>query len=195
MSATLPASPIQGLHAVEITAGREPMLQRFFNDNPAYFLAVTGEPARAQEAQEEIDGLPPAGWHFSKKWLIGYADAQDRLVAIADVVADLLAPGVWHIGLFIVATDRHGSGDAQALYRGLEEWAVAHGARWVRLGVVEGNQRAERFWQARGYVQTRTRAGIIMGPRVNAVRLMVKPLGSETLDHYLTLAPRDRPED
>ncbi len=79
------------------------------------------------------------------------------------MVSDLLAPRVWHIGLFIVATARHGSGDAQALHRGLDRWAMSEGAAWLRLGGVQGNARAERFWASLGYFQTRTRSGITIG--------------------------------
>jgi hypothetical protein len=60
--------------------------------------------------------------------------------------------------------------------------------------VVQGNQRAERFWAACGYVQVRTRDGLQMGRRTNSVRVMVKPLDGGTLDEYLALVPRDRPE-
>ena len=114
--------------------------------------------------------------------------------AMANVVSDLLAPGVWHIGLFIVATSRYGTGDAQALYRGLETWAAANGANWLRRGVVQGNVRAERFWEALGFVQTRTRSGVEMGKLTNTLRVMVKPLASGTLEQYLSLVERDRPE-
>ena len=79
------------------------------------------------------------------------------------MVSDLLAPRVWHIGLFIVATARHGSGDAQALHRGLDRWAMSEGAAWLRLGGVQGNARAERCWASLGYFQTRTRSGITIG--------------------------------
>jgi GNAT superfamily N-acetyltransferase len=116
------------------------------------------------------------------------------MVAMANVVTDLLATGVWHIGLFIVATARHGCGEARVLYRGLEDWARSHGAAWMRLGVVRGNARAERFWESLGYLETRTREGIEMGRRVNTVRVMVKPLAGGTLEQYLALVPRDRPE-
>src|SRR5437762_12577940 len=50
----LPVSPIHGLHTVELTPDRAPELQRFFVDNPAYFLATSGEPAGPNEAYEEI---------------------------------------------------------------------------------------------------------------------------------------------
>lgn len=190
----LPASPLAGLKTVQLGADDEPLLQRFFEANPPYFLAVYGKPAGPDAARDEIRDLPPTGWSFTQRWLLGYATADGELAAAADVVSDLLVPGVWHIGLFIVATSRHGSGDAQALYRGLESWATGEGARWLRLGVVRGNARAERFWEAQGFVETRTRVRVEMGKRTNTLRVMVKPLSGGTLDAYLAAVPRDRPE-
>ena len=194
IATALPASPIAALRTLELDASHEPLLQRFFEANPDYFIAVNGEPAGPGEAHEEIYGELPAGMSFTKKWLVGYVDAGGALVALANVITDLLAPGVWHIGLFIVATSRHGTGDAQALYQGLEAWAKVNAANWLRLGVVQGNARAERFWEARGYIQTRTRDGVAMGKLTNTLCVMVKPLSSGTLEHYLSLVPRDRPE-
>ena len=190
----LPTSPLPWLRVVELGPGDAPLLQRFFEANPAYFDAVFGEPAGAGAARDEIRDLPPAGWSFTRRWLLGYAADDGELAAVADVVSDLLVPDVWHIGLFIVATSRHGSGDAGVLYRGLESWAASHGARWLRLGVVQGNARAERFWEAQGFVETRTRARVEMGRRTNTLRVMVKPLPGGTLDAYLAAVPRDRPE-
>jgi GNAT superfamily N-acetyltransferase len=193
-STDLPVSPIATLRTVELTPEFETRLQHFYDANSAYFDAVQGEPAGPNEAHETLHDELPAGWPFTRLWLIGYLDADDSLVAVANVVSDLLAPGVWHIGLFIVATARHGSGEAQALYRGLEAWAAANGARWLRLGVVQGNLRAERFWQTLGYQQVRTRRDVVMGQRKNTLRVMVKALGNNTLELYLVRVERDRPE-
>jgi len=115
-------------------------------------------------------------------------------MALANVITDLLAPTVFHIGTFIVATARHGTGDAQKLYRGLEHWSAANGAAWMRLGVVKGNARAERFWASAGYVPVRERHGIQMGNRTTTVRNMVKPLKGCNLEAYFSLVPRDQPE-
>jgi GNAT superfamily N-acetyltransferase len=190
----LPGSPIPGLRTVELVAGSEPLLQRFFDANPEYFLSIQGEPARPDEAHEEIHGELPVGWPFTKKWVIGYAGDDGALLAMANVVSDLLADGVWHIGTFIVATARHGTGDAQRLYRGIEDWAMANGARWLRLGVVQGNGRAERFWLSRGFVEARARDGVPFGRVTNTVRVMFKPLAGGSREDYLLLVPRDRPE-
>jgi len=191
---SLPSTAVAGLATRELGVADAPLLQRFFDDNAAYFMAVQGEPAGPSEARDEIASLPPAGWPFTRKWLVGYVEAGGRLAAVAHVVTDLFVPGVWHIGLFIVASSRHGSGDAQALIGELEAWARDSGAEWMRLGVVEGNLRAERFWAARAYLPLRTRGGVVMGARTNVIRTMVKPLAGGEPASYLGLVERDRPD-
>jgi GNAT superfamily N-acetyltransferase len=103
----------------------------------------------------------------------------------------LFAASVWQIGLFIVATARHGNGDARSLYRDMEAWMAANGAKWVRLGVVIGNTRAERFWERRGYRELRRRPGAIP---TNTLRVMAKPLTGEAIEAYLQMVERDRPD-
>jgi hypothetical protein len=193
-SPLLPSSSIAGLRAVELTAEWESRLQHFFESNPEYFIAVHGEPAGPNEAREEIHGEPPPGWSFTKKWLIGYVDTGESMVAMANIVADLLAPTVWHIGLFILATARHGSGEAQLIAGGLRCWAIENGAKWLRLGVVKGNSRAERFWESLGFQDARVREGVEIGKRKNSIRIMFKSLAGGTREQYLSLVDRDRPE-
>jgi len=113
---------------------------------------------------------------------------------MADLLSSLFVEGVWHIGLFIVATPLHGHGAAEVLYDGLEAWMIERGAEWARLGVVAGNTRAERFWERRGYREVRRRERIPMGRRVNDVRVMVKPLADGDIAEYLHRVARDRPE-
>ena len=193
-SSGLPPSPSPEWRVVELGAGSESLLQRFFEENPLYFESVNGEPPQPTEAHEEIHGALPAGWPYTKKWVIGYANAQGSLAAMANLVSDLIAPSVWHIGTFIVATSKHGSGDAHTLYQNLESWARGHGAQWLRLGVVQGNVRAERFWERQGFIETRVRSGVSMGKLTNTLRVMFKPLAGGSIAQYLALVERDRPE-
>jgi GNAT superfamily N-acetyltransferase len=185
---------LPSLQVIRLGAAEVPLLQRFFDANPAYFVAVHGEPALPHEAHEEIHGEVPADFSYSEKLVIGYRQTDGELAAMASLIVDLLAEHVWHIGLFIVASARHGNGDARRLHDGLEQWAAAQGAQWLRLGVVQGNARAERFWAACGYTQMRLREGLQMGQRTNSVRVMVKPLAGGSFDDYLARVPRDRPE-
>jgi GNAT superfamily N-acetyltransferase len=189
----LPASPIQNLSVVNLSDAGELALQEFFEANPLYFLCVHGIPAQAGEAHGEIYGDLPTGWAFKRKYVFGYEDSNGKLAGMGNVVSDLLAKGVWHIGTFIVATGRHGTGDAQALYASVEQWCRLCGARWMRLGVVEGHARAEAFWERSGYVQVAKREGIVMGQRTNTIRVMAKPLFGQPISEYYALVERDRP--
>ena len=189
----LPEPGVAGLTVVELGLEHEALLQRFYDANPYYFVNITGVPAPPEEAREEILGELPADVPYTKKWVLGLLDAHGELAAQWNIASDLLASEVWHVGLFLLATPRHGSGEARAIYEAGERWMARHGARWLRLNVVKGNVHAERFWRGRGYRYLRERDGIVMGPRTNTVMTFVKPL-TGTLDEYLERVPRDRPE-
>lgn len=183
---------------MELQAADIPALQVFFDANPEYFLAVGGEPAGPNLAVEEFHELPPAELSYSRMHYLAFVPATDAAApwrAIAQITCDLVAEGVCHIGLFIVASAHHGQGDAQALFACIERWAQqSQGARWLRLGVVVGNVKAERFWAAQGFVELRQRHGVATGPRLNSLRVMLKPLAGATQQEYLTLVARDRPD-
>ena len=178
--------------ALPIEEGDLSALQAFFDTNPEYELTVTGEPPGPGRAREIFDAVPPEGWPFRAKWLMRLVDEEGAIVGVADVIEDLFSAGIWHIGFFVVATKLHGSGAAAELYRALENWTRERGARWLRLGVVVGNKRAERFWERCAYVDVARREGVEMGRRTNALRIMAKPLAGGGWDEYFDKVVRDR---
>jgi GNAT superfamily N-acetyltransferase len=194
----LPCPP--GLQCMELQAEDIPTLQRFFDANPEYFLAVGGEPAGPNLANEEFHELPPPELSYNRTYYLAFVPSAPSANpapwrAIAQLTSDLMAEGVCHIGLFIVATAHHGQGDAMALFASIERWALSQGARWLRLGVVVGNARAERFWGKQGFIELRQRHGVACGPRLNSLRVMLKPMAKATQAEYLALVARDRPEE
>jgi len=179
--------------AVELDEEDLPALQAFFVANPEYFQAVTGSPPRPDEARQEFESRPPPSVPYDKVHILGFLDSSGQMVAMASVMTGLLAPRVWHISLFIVATALHGTGTAGLLYARLEKWAKDGGASWLRLGVVVGNLQAERFWEKAGYKEVQ-RVPEQLGSMTHTSRVMIKPLGSLDVDEYLREVPRDRPK-
>jgi GNAT superfamily N-acetyltransferase len=179
--------------AVELAEEDLPALQDFFVANPEYFQAVTGAPPRPDEAKQELEFRPPPTLPYDKVYVLGFLDPSGQMVAMASVVTDLLAPGVWHIGLFMIATALHGTGTAGLLYEPLEKWARDEGASWLRLDVVAGNRKAERFWEKTGYKDVQRLPGQL-GSMTHTMRVMVKPLRGGNIDQYLREVPRDRPK-
>ena len=185
---------IDGLHAFELTETDIPALQKFFDANPEYFVAVNGMPPREDEAWQEFNDRPPAEMTYDKQLMIAFVDDDGQWLAMASVLSDFIADSVWHIGLFIVATRLHGGGVASATCAALEDWMRGNGAQWIRLGVVLGNARAEQFWQKVGYTELRQRTGIQTGKLVSTIRVMMKPLCGGSGEVYLELVERDRME-
>jgi len=182
------------LTASELAEAELAELQALFESNPGYFEIAEGERAGPDAARKTFERCPPEDMAYERIWRIGVRDAAGALVAMADVVENLIAARVWHLGFFIVAGGAQGRGVGRAVYEALEAWTRARGARWLRLGVVDGNARAERFWRARGYTEVRRRYGVEMGRKLNTLLVMAKPLDSGALDEYLALVARDRPE-
>jgi GNAT superfamily N-acetyltransferase len=169
-------------------------LQAFYEGNPGYYQLTHGRSPAPDEALQGFDARPPADMPYTAlpMWLIRDR-ASGRVIGEVSVATDLLAPGVTHLGFFMVATSRHGTGFAAEVHASYEAWAIGQGARWLRLGVVECNRRGHRFWLRQGYVEVCQRHDYLLGDLSHTLIVMVKPLASNTLDAYFAAVPRDRP--
>jgi RimJ/RimL family protein N-acetyltransferase len=98
------------------------------------------------------------------------------------------------VALYLLASHLHGQGLAAEAFAALQAWAQQQGARWLRLGVVQANLRARRFWARLGFEQVRTREMVNDDGHVNQVLVMIKCLAADaTLGDYLAQVPRDQP--
>ena len=167
-------------------------IQAFVESNPEYWLQTHGHPPPADEAAKSFEWLPPAEMGYSEHlWLAVRHSSTREILAQLGVAADLLATGVYHLGFFMTATRTHGSGFAHRLYEAYERWVYDRGARWLRLGVVDGNRRAETFWRRCGYREVKRRDGYILGDRSHVLITMVKPGPGQMLSEYFAAVPRD----
>jgi len=169
-------------------------LQVLFDANPDYFLVVNGRRPHADEAQTEFNEMPPSFLSYSQRWFAGIYDRPGALQGVLHLVSDLMAPRVWHIAFLFLSAPLRGTGAAHEVYAELESWVRRSGASWIRLGVVSGNPRAERFWARMGYTRTRLRERVDTGGKINDVRMLVKPLSGGSLEQYFALVPRDSPD-
>jgi GNAT superfamily N-acetyltransferase len=177
----------------ELRVDEVPTLQVLFEANPDYFVAVNGKPPAADEAMREFEDFPPAHLTYGTRWFAGIFDRGRTMVGVSNVISDLSAKDVWHIALLFLDHKLRGTGAAEDLYASIEALSISSGARWMRLGVIEGNHRAERFWSKCGYSEVRTRQLTNISGETKIVRVMVKPLLGGTFAEYLRLVPRDAP--
>lgn len=179
--------------ATEADRSASAELQAFYEANPEYYEITHGHAPAPDAARKGFEFRPPADMPYTAlpMWLIRERDS-GRVIGEVSVATDLLAPGVTHLGFFMIETSRHGTGFAAELHASYEAWAIGQGARWLRLGVVEAHQRAHRFWLRQGYVEVCQRPDYVLGDRSHTLRVMVKPLASNSLEGYLAEVPRDR---
>ena len=173
-----------------------PRLQALFEACPDYFERC-GLPLAADEALQDLRSTPPPDFAWAAQWHLGLVrPGGDGLVAVLQVCSEAPAPGVWHLGLLMVHPAHRGQGLARRLVAALEAWALQSGARWLRLGVVAGNEPAERFWCRQGFRELRRRVSQGAGQPPGPVRVLLKGLsGSPALADwadYLATVPRDR---
>jgi GNAT superfamily N-acetyltransferase len=182
-----------GGQALDTTDADIPAVQIFWQDSPEYLLQVEGHAPRASEGADFVrDRDLPPGFSCTRQHNYTYADAHGAVDGLGAMAIDLLAPGVWHLGLFVAATRLHGSDWAAQAYEATEAWAQAGGARWMRLGVVLANPRGHAFWRRQGYVEVKRRPEVSIGELSHTLVTMVKPLSASVAD-YLEVVERDRP--
>jgi len=181
--------------AVAADRGAAAELQSFYEANPEYWHLTHGHAPGPGEAERGFDARPPDDMPYSElpMWVIRDR-ASGRIVGEVAAATDLLVPGVIHLGFFVVETARHGSGFAAEVYASYEAWAVGRRARWLRLGVVAANPRAEAFWCRQGYREVRRQDNYVLGACTHELIVMIKPMGANTLADYLAAVPRDRPD-
>ncbi|MDQ7843351.1 MAG: GNAT family N-acetyltransferase [Armatimonadota bacterium] len=127
-----------------------PALQELFEQSQEYFELEFGLPPGPSEAHSTFIALPE-GKHYEDKLLIGLFEADDILAGVLDVIRDYPAAGEWSIGLMLLHPSRRRQGVGSEVFSAFEKWAASQGARRIRIGVLEHNQQALRFFQRVGF--------------------------------------------
>lgn len=124
-----------------------------YRGNRKYFKLVSGSSPKPETVQEDRQAVPEGFDPQRKKY--GLYLAGDTPVAVLDVLEGFPQEDTYLIGLFMVDVDLQGKGIGQVLYRQVEVQAKRDGYRRMRLGVIEGNDRAYQFWKHMGFEQVK----------------------------------------
>ena len=149
-------------------------LQALFEACPDYHLLGTGCSPTPNAADEMYVELPP-GKTLGDKVLLGLFDDAGCLHGVIDLIRDYPDAGIWYLGLFLLRPNWRSKGVGARIHEALLGWCVSLGAQTIRLGVVERNQAAGRFWSRLGYEAIATTQAV-MGTEANQVIVMARPL-------------------
>jgi GNAT superfamily N-acetyltransferase len=137
-------------------------IQALFDEDPEYFLGMNGR----NIPLEEIRNALPPGHSRDDKFLYAL-EREARLAGMIDVIRGFPEPHTWYLGFLFIAKEFRGAHLGRNTLHALYNWARAHGAKAIRLGVVEDNARARWLYATEGFVFQAMRE---VDPAVNRLR-------------------------
>lgn len=170
-----PALLVRGHALVPITAGDAEELQRFFEACSEYFELQDGCAPGGTAALDELAQVPPER-SAADKLSLGVRAPGGDLVGFVDLVRHYPEPGCWWLGLLLLVPRLRNRGLGAQVYEELARWAAAHGACSIRLGVLEQNRAAQRFWRRRGFEPVGSGRYVAPSGRESAVIIMAAQL-------------------
>lgn len=171
MSAPPVALALDGYSLSPILTEEADELQRLFERCDEYFELQEGAPAAPDAAAHDLADLPP-GKLASDKYALGLRNPAGELVGYVDLVRDYPGEGVWWLGLLLLAPELRNRGLGARIFDALADRAAREGARSIRLGVLEQNEAAARFWRRRGFQTLSKGTFTARSGRASAVTIM-----------------------
>ncbi|MBE7720685.1 MAG: GNAT family N-acetyltransferase [Lacrimispora celerecrescens] len=117
-----------------------------------YFELIEGRPPEKDAANSILFDLPP-GKEPKDKYVFGIYKEKGALIGVIDIVKDYKVPGEWIIGLLMIDQKERAKRLGRTLHDLIKTWvSQEHGAA-LRIGVVEENKGAYKFWEKMGYAE------------------------------------------
>ncbi|GAB2025184.1 GNAT family N-acetyltransferase [Lactovum odontotermitis] len=119
-------------------------------------------------AKEFFDALPPGKTYADKRTLGVYKAGQ--LVGLVDLAENYPVKGTLFLGLLLLVPAARGQNTGNQVHQSIIRKARQENYEKLRLGVLENNPRALKFWRSQGYkVLKQTKS---LDSRANPVYLM-----------------------
>ena len=123
-----------------VTPEQIEILKNIVNSNPEYNVLSDGH---AQLTDDEILEM----YHSSKKQgaFMNFIVDGDRFLGVINYLMENPSDKKTWLGLLMIHSNYHGLGYAVEDYRKYEDFMRNEGAKYIRLGVIKGNERASKF--------------------------------------------------
>jgi GNAT superfamily N-acetyltransferase len=115
-----------------------------------FSLLIEGRLPEKDAGHEILFDLPPDK-DLKDKYVFGIYKENDYIIAVIDLIKDYKVPGEWTLGLMMIDPDERGNGLGRKLHEFVKAWVSESQGRVLRIGVVEENYRAHKFWIEMGY--------------------------------------------
>ena len=128
----------------------ESPVQALLETDPGYFEIVQGAPPGPAEFQSLMTELAP-GKTYDDKFVYCVHGADEKIVAVIDLIRDYPEDGIWFIGLLFVGRMERGQGLGSRLVEAIRTHIAGQGGHAARIAVAEENRIAMAFWKKAGF--------------------------------------------
>lgn len=126
------------------------IVEKLCEECSEYFMLQDGVSPSMEAVNEIFVELPP-NKNYEDKFVLGIYKVDNKLVGIIDIVKDFPTAGEWMLGLMLIKPDERGNGLGTTIHEALSKWAINLGAKSFRIGVMQDNYNAIKFWSGLGY--------------------------------------------
>lgn len=149
-------------------------IEEFFTQASDYAIFESGKSQPDSEARNLLNDLPD-GKEKGDKIVLGIFGENAELIGVIDLIKNFPTQGEWMLGLLdlIPAVRKHGLG--KKVHQDLVNLAKSEGATSLRIGVLQGNGAALRFWSSLGYKKIKE-STMVFGNKTHQVEVMILKL-------------------
>ena len=115
-----------------------------------FSMLIEGRLPEKDAGHEILFDLPPDK-DLKDKLVLGVYKENNSLVAVLDLIKDYKVIGEWTLGLMMIDPNERGNGLGRKLHEFLRKFVLESKGNVLRIGVVEENYGALKFWTEMGY--------------------------------------------
>ena len=135
-----------------LTCKNEKQVQALCEQCSDFSMLIEGRLPEKNAGHEILFDLPPDK-ALEDKYVFGIYNENDCLSAVIELVKDYKIPGEWMLGLMMISPNERGKGLGRRLHEFVKTWVSEFQGKLLRIGVVEENYRAHKFWVEMGYTE------------------------------------------
>lgn len=177
-------------HAVvKLHADRDAVrLQRLLERCSDYYELHEGWPTPADAGEYELNLDPTVVPKTANILVLALEGRDGALDGMVQILTDCPEPGIWWVGLLVVAPELRGHGKGSQLVQRALAAAAEAGIRTIQLAVSLKNPRGLKFWERAGFRDTEKRFSVTTrSGHVDDGLIMVRDLSDDLKPCFLAL--------
>jgi ribosomal protein S18 acetylase RimI-like enzyme len=147
------------------------IIQEVFEKCNDYLLLVEGKTVERNTGEEEFLSVPK-GKSLEEKLVFGIFNQQKEIIGYLDTLCIYPEEKCCWIALLLFVPEYRAKSMGQKVVQGFIEYMSTRGVQEIRLGVIEENYQAKRFWNNLGFELIHTTESRPFGNKAHKVHIM-----------------------